>query len=269
MSSNLGLGWIKPEKYSFNSLLLMERFQLYYALGKTKPEFTSAMGIALAANPAVAWYIKHRCPERSNVVDELLATVPKVTDEKELRDAEVYVLASLEDFVTYTTPEVMAKACDFIYGWDEQRLFELEDIEGKTVLDIGAGSGRLAFAAAKKATMVYAIEPVATLREFMRNEIARLGITNIRVLDGFMMSLPYPDAIFDIVLSGHVVGDHIDEELAEMARVTKPKGWMLNVPGDQRFAILPFKELTERGFEEIHYVGCFGKDVYIHRKQKS
>jgi len=261
-------GWIKPEEYSFNSLLLMERFQLRYALGREEPEWTQAMGIALAANPAVVWYIKHRCPECAQSVDRLVADAPKGVSAEKLRHAEVFVIARMEDFAIYTTPEKMAANCDFIRGWNKERLFSLADFNKKAVLDIGAGSGRLAFAAAEKAAMVYAVEPVGTLREFMRDEIARLGIRNIRVLDGFVERLPYPDATFDIVMSGHVVGDFIDAELAEIDRVTKPGGWMLNVPGDSEFDIGPWKELTSRGFEEIHYVGSFGKDVHVHRKQK-
>ena len=266
---SLGLGWIKPEEYSFNSLLMMERFQLRYALERENPELMEAMGIALAANPAVAWYIKRRCPECAHIVERLAAGAPKGSSAEELRRAEVYVLASMEDFVIYTTPQMMAEGCDFIRGWSKERLFALADFNGKIVLDIGAGSGRLAFAAAEKAAMVYAVEPVSTLREFMRDEAARQGIKNVRVVDGFVQNLPYPDDTFDIVMSGHVVGDFIDAELTEIERVTKPKGWMLNVPGDSEFDIGPWKELVSRGYEEIHYVGSFGKDVHIHRKQKS
>jgi len=266
----MSLGWIKPEKYPFNCILLMERFQLRYVLDVRcgeNDELARAMGIALAGNPAVAWYVKHRCPECLHIVDALVADAPKSVLADELRRAEVDVLASMEDFAIYTTPHKMIDGCDFIRGWNKGRLFELTDFEGKTVLDIGAGSGRLAFAASEKAAMVYAVEPVGTLREFMRDEIVRLGITNIRILDGFVENLPYPDDMFDIVMSGHVVGDDYDTELAETERVTKPGGWILNVPGDSERDIKPNKELTSRGFEEIHYVGSFGYDVHMHRKQ--
>ena len=270
---SLRLGWIKPEEYSFNSFLLLERFQIGLMMKaegwrNEKAEWRQKMGIALAANPVVRWYFEHRCPECASIMAELVANVPASVNAEEIRLAEIYSLASVEDFIIYTTPEKMAEGCDFIRGWSKERLFALADFDGKTVLDIGAGSGRLAFAAAEKAAMVYAVEPVGTLREFMWDEAARLGIKNIRVLDGFVENLPYPDAIFDIVMSGHVVGDFIDAELAEIARVTKPGGWMLNVPGDELRDHKPWKEIVSRGFEEIHYVGSFGKDVYVHRKQK-
>jgi len=62
---SLGLGWIKPEDYSFNCFLLLERFQFQMMLGRNDAEWKHNMGIALHANPAVMWYMKNRCPERA------------------------------------------------------------------------------------------------------------------------------------------------------------------------------------------------------------
>jgi SAM-dependent methyltransferase len=225
------------------------------------------MGIALNANPAVKWYLERRCPERAQAISEIAAQALATTNAHRIRRAEVHALASIEDFTIYTTPEAMAQQCDFIRGWSKERLFSLADLIGKTVLDIGAGSGRLTFAAAEKAAWVYASEPVGTLREFMRDRIAREGIKNVRVLDGFVTALPFPDSTFDVVMSGHVVGDDYDNELAEIERVCKPGGWMLDCPGDSERNMKPSPEATSRGWEEIHYIGSYGKDVFIHRKQ--
>lgn len=265
-------GWINPDDYSFNSFLLLERFQIRIMLRSTgwrvnSDEWKKSMGIALAANPAVRWYLEKRCPECASLTAELTANVPAAIDAGQIRAAEVYAMLGVEDFIVYTTPEVMAEKCDFIRGWSKERLFELADLTGKTVLDVGAGSGRLTFAAAEKAAWVYASEPVGTLREFMRDKIAREGIKNVRVLDGFITELPFPDDTFDVVMSGHVLGDDWDAEIAEITRVCKPGGWLLNCPGDSERDMVPCEELKSRGWEEIHYVGSFGKDVYIHRKQ--
>jgi len=267
----LFLNWIKAEDYSFDSFLLLERFQIALMMESNgwrnnSAEWKRNIGIALTANPSVRWYLEKRCPEAIPVISELVINAPSITNAKQIRAAEIFALESVEDFIVYTTPEVMAEKCDFIRGWDKKRLFELADLQEKVVLDVGAGSGRLAFAAAEKAAWVYASEPVGTLREYMRDKIKADGIRNIRVLDGILPELPFPDDTFDIVMSGHVVGDDWDTELAELIRVCKSGGWLLDCKGDSVADIKPSPELISQDWEEIHYTGNFGKCVYNYRK---
>ena len=267
----MSLGWINAEDYSFNNFLLLERFQINLMMKSggwrnEKAEWRHNMGVALNANPAVRWYFERRCPECAPIISELTANAPLITNNDQIRKAEVYALVSVEDFTIYTTPEAMAGNCDFIRGWSKERLFALADFTDKIVLDVGAGSGRLAFAAAELAAWVYASEPVGTLREFMRDRISKEGIRNIRVLDGLVTELPFPDSTFDIVMSGHVIGDEYDKEIAEITRVCKPGGWLLDCPGDSERDMELDEEETSRGWEAVHYVGSYGKDVYCYRK---
>jgi len=264
--------WIDPKDYSFNSFLLFERFQIALMFDSCgwrndKAMWKHHMGIALNANPAVRWYFERLCPEYTEVIAELCADAPAARDHTQVREAEVYTLASVEDFTIHTTPEIMGKSCDYIRGWDKKRLYELVDLQGKIVLDVGAGSGRLTFAATQEATWVYASEPVGTLREYIRSKAKSEGIKNIRVLDGFITDLPFPDNTFDVVMSGHVVGDDFDAEIEEITRVCKPGGYLIDCPGDSEGHLKPRRELAERGWEEIHYIGSFGKDVYCYKKR--
>lgn len=136
--------WIKPEEYSFNHFLLLERFQIRLMLraegwGNDKNKWQECMGIALKANPSVKWYFTRRCPECASLVEKLVAKAPSVTSGDQIRQAEEYALLSVEDFTVYTTPEVMETRCDFIRGWNKERLFGLAELSGKTILDVGAG----------------------------------------------------------------------------------------------------------------------------------
>lgn len=86
-------------------------------------------------------------------------------------------------FVLFTTPERMDAQSDYIYSWDKKRLLEMADFRGKIVLDVGSGSGRLAFAAAEQAafgltTYRYRrqIFPMSSVHNFLKKK----KIFNIR-----------------------------------------------------------------------------------------
>jgi ubiquinone/menaquinone biosynthesis C-methylase UbiE len=265
----MSLNWINTNEFSFNSFLLMERFQIRYICNNccNGEELKTNLGIALYYNPVVKWYFVHKCPECKPVVDEITASIPSALNESDVRKSEVYVMQAVEDFIVYCYPEIMEKSCNFIYAWNKERLFELVDFSDKVVLDVGSGSGRLAFAAAEKARHVYASEPVDTLREYLRDMIVRNKIENITVVDGKADAIPYPNSTFDIVMSGHVVGDDYDGELAELTRVVKNCGYILDCPGEDDRKNVSDKELIKRGFNEYYYVSNLGGDVYRYSKQ--
>ncbi|MDR0287782.1 MAG: hypothetical protein LBI03_08805 [Clostridiales bacterium] len=103
----------------------MERFQIRLMMKSDgwrneKTEWRYSMGVALNANPAVKWYFEHRCPECADLLNEIAGSAPVLTDTAEIRKAEIYALEGVEDFVIYTTPELMSERCDFIRGWDKE-----------------------------------------------------------------------------------------------------------------------------------------------------
>ncbi len=262
--------WIDPEKLSFNCVLLMDRYLIRCICTEDgEKDYCRNLGIALAYDPAVAWYCKEKAPEVSDSVEKLISLAPKDCTAEQVRNAECFVLDCHDWAVVYVYPEIMNQNCPYIRDWDKEKLFELADFTDKVVLDVGAGTGRLAFAAAEKARHVYASEPVDRLREFMRDKIAAEQIRNVTVLDGVCECLPYEDNTFDIVTFGHVVGDDYDRELAELERVVKSGGWLVDCPGeDDRKGELD-QELVKRGFESFYYQGKTGGDIYRYRKQIS
>ena len=261
-------GWIDATQFSFNALLLMDRW-IFRAIARNQnQEFGEKLGIALAGNPTVHWYIVNKCPERRDYYDTCTSTATGECSAQGVRDAEVYVLDALDAFVVYVYPE-LTESLPYVKDWDPQRLLEMADFGGKTVLDIGAGTGRLAFAAAPFARVVYASEPVDRLREYMREKAKRLKVENVRVLDGTIEELPFEDESFDVVMSGHVFGDDPDAEWHEMSRVTRPGGYVIDCPGEEHRKRPLNEELVRLGFEYSHYVSRTGGDVYRYWKQKT
>ena len=65
--------WLDVSQLSFNTLLLLESVQLSWLPGWL-PE--AELGIALRANPAVEWYMRHKCPAITGWVDQVMAREP-------------------------------------------------------------------------------------------------------------------------------------------------------------------------------------------------
>ena len=186
------LNWLDVTPVSFNALLLLERVQLNWLPGWGFPQ--QELAIALAANPAVAWYLRHKAPEISGWVEDVLVHPAARVQHSpaEVRAAEMAVLARLEDLLVYALDPAIYDAQPFL-GWDSRELTGLTDFAGKVVLDIGAGTGRQTFTVAPLAAVVFAVEPVGNLRDYLREKARRLGLTNVYPVDGLLTRIPFPD----------------------------------------------------------------------------
>jgi SAM-dependent methyltransferase len=215
---------------SFNALLLLERVQLSWLPGWNLPR--DELALALRANPAVAWYLSHKCPPIAAWVDAVLAGSASLASPTQIRAAEQAVLARLEDLLVYVLDPALYAAQPFL-AWDDRELTGLADFNGQVVIDVGSGTGRLAFAAARAgAAAVYAVEPVGNLREYMRAQAQSLGPARVYPVDGLITAIPFADDFAAVTMSGHVFGDEPEAELAELERVTRPGGTVILCPAN-------------------------------------
>lgn len=266
--------WINAEDYTMETLLFFDRWILHFIMSEDQcrwydgegRSYISDMAKALSRYPYLIPFCKRKAPECTDFLNKVLGADTGDVNKEEAREAETAILSAIETFVVYAWPEAMEKV-NYIRNWDPRWLYSLVDLGGKIVLDIGAGTGRLAFAAAKLAKRVYASEPCDMLREYMRDKIRREGIVNMRVLDGEVTQLPCEDDTFDLVMSGHVVGDAYDEEIAEMTRVTKGGGYIVCCNGDDEFKRpSPNQELVSSRFEFFVHESREGGIIYDYRK---
>jgi SAM-dependent methyltransferase len=215
---------------SFNAILLLERVQLSWLPGWGFP--ASELALALQANPVVAWYLAHKCPDIAGWVEEAGAGAQSVASAQRIRAAEQAVLARLEDLLVYALDPAIYDAQPFL-GWDDRELTSLVEFTGKIVIDVGAGTGRLALIAARAgAAVVFAVEPVSNLRRYLKEKSIRSGFQNIYPLDGLITDIPFPGAYADVVLGGHVFGDNLPAERDELERVVRPGGTIILCPAN-------------------------------------
>ena len=104
------------------------------------------------------------------------------------------------------------------------------DLRGKTVLDIGAGSGRASFECLRYgAERVYAIDPSPGLLHILEQKLVKQPVNKrIVVRRGCFEQIPLADNSVDMALSCSAftakVGQGGEQGLAEMRRVTKSGG---------------------------------------------
>jgi demethylmenaquinone methyltransferase/2-methoxy-6-polyprenyl-1,4-benzoquinol methylase len=111
-------------------------------------------------------------------------------------------------------------------GW-RRRAIALADIApGAAVLDIGAGTGDLSFAAAARGARVTALDLSAGMLSVLGRRATDAQRSRIEPLVGSAESLPFPDASIDRIVTGFTVrnvGD-LGRAFTELRRVLRPGG---------------------------------------------
>lgn len=136
------------------------------------------------------------------------------------------------------------------------------------VLDVGAGTGRLAWALENSGRYLGAVTCVEPSRRMIGQQLPSQGRVQRRWLQAWADSLPFPSGAFDVVTSLEMLEftPEPSRSLAEMVRVLRPGGWLLvtNRIGRQAKFILgrtvpshQFPEFLERhgleGVELFHW----------------
>lgn len=94
-------------------------------------------------------------------------------------------------------------------------------------LDIGSSAGGLSVALAQHGIDMQGVEPSPAGVEVSRMRAQRLGLSNIDFHQGVGEQLPFPDGMFDLVISLAVL-EHVQDVrkvVQEAFRVLKPGGW--------------------------------------------
>jgi ubiquinone/menaquinone biosynthesis C-methylase UbiE len=154
----------------------------------------------------------------------------KAISQAELENSTDKVGWTIADVLVYNKYPEVYDSLEF-HNWDFQEVTSITSLDKRVVIDGGAGTGRVALEAAYSARWVFAVEPVARLREFIRNKASKTGVSNVFVIDGFLHAIPLPDEFADVFITSHALGWRLEEELKEFERVVKKGGFVIHCPG--------------------------------------
>ena len=208
-------------------LYLLEDFQISYLPGWIPEREFAAL---LWAYPSIKRYLVRRCPSIGGFVQRIMAEHSPASGTRELTAWADHVVWTIADLLVYNKCPEAYDQLPF-HAWDFGEVTEIAELGGRVIVDVGSGTGRVALEAARTAAYVYAVEPVARLRRFIREKAADAGVTNVYVMDGFLHAVPLPDGTADVIITSHALDWQLESELCELERVASEGGTIIHCPG--------------------------------------
>lgn len=213
----ISLGW--------EDLLLLEAFQVKYLPDRVA---VKKFAILLHTYPVLHRFLVSKYPPINSFLTRILEENKPENDMEVTEEQCQEALWEIADLIIFNkSPERFDTNAPI--KWDLDEIHEITSLKGKVVADVGAGSGRIAFMVALLAHTVFAVEPVTSLRSFMKKKAAEKGVENLYIIDGTLDSIPLPDHSLDILITSNAIGWNLTEELKEIGRVLKPGGYAIHL----------------------------------------
>jgi SAM-dependent methyltransferase len=188
------------------------------------------LAAVLWAHPPLKRFLVRKCPSIADFIERFMARYGPAADRQELAACSNKLLLTIADLIVYNKCPEAYDALEF-HSWDFREVTSITPLDGKVVVDGGAGTGRVTLEAARTARWVFAVEPVTRPRQFIREKAAKAGLSNIFVIDGFLHAIPLPDGFADVLITSHALGWRLEAELEEFERVVKEGSFIIHCPG--------------------------------------
>jgi len=178
--------------------------------------------------PLIHRFLTQKYPPIASFLSGLLKDHSFSEDPQKVEESCMEALWEIADLIIYNKhPEVFDEQAPL--RWELGDINSLVSMDGKTIADVGAGSGRIAFLVAPLAGSVYAIEPLQSFRSFMKEKALSQKVSNLFVMDGTLDSIPLPENSLDTLITSNAIGWNLQEELIEIERVVKQGGHAIHL----------------------------------------
>lgn len=217
----------KDAAFRIEDLYLLEPFQIGYLPGYVPEREFAAI---LWAYPPIKTFLETKQPGITGFIEHVMAENGPAESELELAGCGDIIVWTIADLIIYNKCPEEYDNLEF-HNWDFDEVTSITPLDDKVVVDTGAGTGRVTLKAAETARLVFSVEPVTRLRQFIREKARQKGLDNIIVIDGFQHDIPLPGEFADVLITSHAIGWSLEEELKEFERVTKKGGYIIHCPG--------------------------------------
>ena len=210
-------------------LFFLESFQVKYLPERVpRKEFS----VLLRSHPSVQRFLISKYPPIEEFFDSILKENKAVNNQIIIEEYSQEVIWEIADLIVYNKyPELYDANIDL--NWDINEILPEMSFNGKTVIDAGAGSGRIAFLVVPYSKTVFAVEPVCSFRSFIREKSKKGKLKNLYAIDGLLDSIPLPDNSADVLITSNAIGWNLEEELIEIERVLKQGGEAIHLLRNQ------------------------------------
>lgn len=227
MTYSLFKGLFRGVTFRVEDLYLLESFQVGYLPGYLPEKEFAAV---LWGYPPIRTFLEKKNPSVTGYIEHIVSENGPAPDRQALAACADTVLWTIADLLVYSKcPEAYDR--QEFNRWDFREVTSIVPLDGKVVIDTGAGTGRVTLEAALTARQVFAVEPVTRLRQFIRDRAGERGLNNVFVLEGFQHMIPLPDGFADVLITSHALGWNLEDELREFERVTRKGGYIIHCPG--------------------------------------
>ncbi len=141
---------------------------------------------------------------------------------------EEFVKDAFTEIAEYYDDMNEVMSMHMVQGWHKVMMKQAGDIKGKTCLDVGTGTGEIAFHVARTAgpgSKVIGVDITPAMLELAKKKESELDLpVKIDWREGDALALDIPDNSVNLVTSGYMLRNvtNIEQAVSEMYRVLKP-----------------------------------------------